>query len=157
MNGRRSSVSTARRGRRRRPTTPDDLADAPPARLKLDLQPQIKLLALRHPVDEYAIALKRDALRADASNAVDAATRKRSRRRLVKRPAAKRTWLAVHRHEGGIYYKRLERPAYRLLSALRDGQPLARAVAAAGPKVKPEQVQAWFTNWMQLGWFCPRK
>lgn len=137
--------------------TPDDLADAPPARLKLGLQPQIKLLALRYPVDDYAIALKRDALRADASNAVDAATRKNTRRRLVRRPAAKRTWLAVHRHEGGIYYKRLEASAYRLLTALRDGQPLARAVAAAGSRVKPEQVQNWFTNWMQLGWFCPRK
>ncbi|MCB1103476.1 MAG: putative DNA-binding domain-containing protein [Opitutaceae bacterium] len=139
------------------PATPDDLADAPPTRLRLGLQPQIKLLALRYPVDDYAIALKRDALRDDASNAVERGGRKTTRRRLTKRPTAARTWLAIHRHEGVIYYKRLEAPAYRMLVALRDGKSLARAVAAAGLRVKPEQVQAWFTNWMQLGWFCPRK
>lgn len=138
------------------PATPDDLADAPPAKLKLGLQPQIQLLALRYPVDDYAIALKRDVLRADASNAVESHARTKSRRR-IKRPAPARTWLAIHRHEGVIYYKRLESPAYRMLVALRKGKPLARAVAAAGPRVKPEQVQAWFANWMQLGWFCPHK
>ena len=139
------------------PAAPDDLADAPPARLKLGLQSQIQLLALRYPVDDYAIALKRDALRADASNAVESTSRKKSRQLQVKRPAPARTWLAIHRHEGVIYYKRLEAPAYRILTALRDGKPLARAVAAAGPRVKPEQVQAWFTNWMQLGWFFPQR
>lgn len=139
------------------PATPEDLAATPPAKLKLGLQPQIKLLTLRYPVDDYAIALKRNALRADASNAVGESTRKTTRRRPIKRPAPARTWLAIHRHAGTIYYKRLEAPAYRVLTALQEGRPLPRAVAAAGPRVKPEQVQAWFANWMSLGWFFIRK
>lgn len=143
-------------GAARPPMTPDDLADSPPDKLKLDLQPQIKLLALRYPVDDYAIALKRDALRGDASNAVES-VRKTTRRKTVRRPAPARTWIAVHRHEGVIYYKRLEAPAFRMLTALREGKTLPRAVAAAGPRIKPEQVQEWFANWMQLGWFTPRK
>lgn len=138
------------------PMTPDDLADRPPARLKLALQPQIQLLALRYPVDDYAIALKDSALRADASNAVDAAPPV-SQARVVRRPRPQRTYLAVHRHEGTIYYKRLEPAAYRMLVALRDGHTLSRAVGAAGARVKPADVQAWFANWMQLGWFHPRK
>lgn len=139
------------------PMTPDDIADQPPSRLKLGLQPQIRLLALRYPVDDYAIALKRNALRGDASNAVESDPRRRRKTVAVRRPRAAKTWLAVHRHEGRIYYKRLEAPAYRMLTALRAGRTLAQAVAAAGPRVRPEQVRDWFANWMQLGWFCPRR
>lgn len=139
------------------PMTPDDLAARSPARLKLALQPQIQLLALRHPVDDYAVALRQNGLRADASNAVEATIRKVKKSRPVRRPKAARTYLAVHRHEGRIYFKRLEAPAYRVLLALRAGEPLLRAVATAGPRVKPDRVQGWFANWMQLGWFYPRQ
>lgn len=144
-------------GGARPPVTPDDIAGRPPSRLKLGLQPQIRLLALRYPVDDYAIALKQGGLRADASNAVDAIPRTSRRAAVVRRPRPQRTCLAVHRHEGTIYYKRLEPAAYRMLVALRDGRTLGQAVAAAGVRVKPADVQAWFANWMQLGWFCPRK
>lgn len=139
------------------PMTPDDIADQPPSRLKLAVQPQIQLLALRYPVDDYAIALRQNGPRADASNAVDGAVRKNQRVKRVRRPGPARTYLAVHRHEGHIFYKRLEAPAYRMLQALREGRTLPRAVAAAGPRVKPQEVQSWFANWMQLGWFYPRK
>ena len=137
--------------------TPDDIADQPPGRLKLAVQPQIQLLALRYPVDDYAIAVKQNGLRADASNAVENVARKATPVKSVRRPKADRTYLAVHRHEGRIFYKRLEAPAYRMLLALREGKTLPRAVAAAGPRVKAQDVQGWFANWMQLGWFCPRK
>jgi hypothetical protein len=139
------------------PLTPGDIADRTPARLRLGLQPQIQFLALRHPVDDYAIALKPDALRGDASNAVDPAPRAGRKTAAVRRPKPQRVRLAVHRHEGRIYYKRLEAPAWRVLQALRAGRTLAQAVAAAGPRVRPERVRDWFANWMRLGWFCPRK
>ena len=29
--------------------------------------------------------------------------------------------------------------------------------AAAGPRVKAEQVREWFATWMELRWFCQRK
>jgi hypothetical protein len=138
------------------PMRPDDIADQPPGRLKLAVQPQIRLLALRYPVDDYAIALKQGGLRADASNAVGNKAPKNLDAKRVRRPKAARTHLAVHRHEGRIFYKRLEAPAYRMLVALRAGKTLPRAVAAAGPRVKAQDVQSWFANWMQLGWFCPR-
>jgi hypothetical protein len=139
------------------PLTPDDLADRPPARLRLGLQPQIKLLTLRYPVDDYALALKPTALRGDASNAVASAPRAVKKAAAVRRPRAERIHLAVHRHEGSIYYKRLEPAAWRVLLALRAGKTLPQSVVAAGRRAKPEQVQAWFANWMQLGWFCARK
>ena len=140
------------------PLTPAALAGRPAAKLRLGVQPQVRLLALRYPVDDFAIALKQGALRGDASNAVGAVPRPgRGPARRLRRPQPERVWLAVHRHAGRIYYKRLEAPAFKVLGALRAGRTLERAVASAGRGVKPEQVRDWFMTWMQLGWFCARE
>lgn len=143
-------------GASRPPMTPDDLADAPPAQLKMSLQPHLQLLVLRYPVDDYAMAVKQQGMRADASNAVDEAPEESRTTKRVPRPKPKRTYLAVHRHESTIYYKNLELAAYRMLTALREGKNLSQSVAAAGPRVKAAKVQEWFTQWMNLGWFCLR-
>jgi hypothetical protein len=134
---------------------PAVLGRTPPSRLRLGLQPYVTLLALRHPVDTYVMAVKRrNTLRSEASNTPDAqATAHRAvRRARLPRPAP--TYVAVHRHHNRLYYKRLDRPAFRILEALRTGAPLARAIAAAGRGAKPGQVRAWFKSWMALGWFC---
>ena len=137
--------------------TAAEVGRADPARLRLGRQPYVTLLALRHPVDTYMLAVKeRDALRSEASNATTS-TRHMKRSRKVALPRLERTWVAVHRVDNRLYYKRLEVPAFKILAALRDGRPLARAVAAAGRGVTPAQVQDWFARWMQLGWICRRK
>jgi len=136
---------------------PAELGRAHPARLRLGLQPYVTLLALGHPLDSFVIAVKkRDALRAEASNATTSA-RHAERRHRVALPRRERIWLAVHRVDNRLYYKRLEAPAYRILAALRDGRTLTRAVAAAGRGVTAEQVQGWFALWAELGWLCRRK
>jgi len=136
--------------------TPAEIGRTPPARLKLALQPYITLLAPGFAVDDYVIAVKeRDALRTEASNAVDSA-RAVKRSRAVRRPRRERVWLAVHRHNNRLFYKRLERPAFLILSALAAGRPLAQAVAAGGRRVKPAQVSSWFATWTELGWLCRR-
>ncbi len=136
--------------------TRDDIADAPPAKLKLALQPYLTLLELDWAIDDYVIALKkREGLRSDASNTVDAPRATRERR--VPRPKRAKVCVVVHRHENRLYYKRLEAPAFRILAALAAGKTLAQAVAQAGKGVKPEHVQSWFATGMELGWFCRRK
>lgn len=136
--------------------TPADFALANPARLRLSLQPYVTLLALEHPIDTYVLAVKkRDKLRAEASNATTS-TPHAARLHRVALPRRERTWVAVHRADNQLYYKRLDAPAFRILAALRDGKTLTRAVAAGGRGVDPQQVQAWFANWAQLGWLCRR-
>jgi hypothetical protein len=136
--------------------TPADFAGTPPSRLRMGVQPYVTLLALDYPVDDYVIAVKqRDALRTEASNAVESA-RKMKRSRAVPRPRRQRIWLAVHRYQNRLFYKRLERPAFLILEALAAGRTLATAVAAGGRTVKPAQVNAWFANWMELGWLCKK-
>jgi len=134
--------------------TPDDIADVPPAKLRLALQPYLSLLALDWPVDDYVLAVKkRDALRGEASHAVDHGLRAASRR-TASRPRRRRVFIVVHRYNLQLYYKRVDAVAFKILTALAAGRPLAQAVAAAGRGVKPAPVRDWFATWMELGWFC---
>ncbi|MCX6955067.1 MAG: DNA-binding domain-containing protein [Verrucomicrobia bacterium] len=136
--------------------TPADLAATPPAKLRLGLQPYISLVQADWPVDDYVLAVKkRDALRSEASNTIDHAPDAAAKTK-VPLPRRKRTFIVVHRYNHRLYYKRVEAPAFRMLEALAAGRTLVQAVAAAGPRVKPAQVQAWFATWMELGWFCRR-
>lgn len=134
--------------------TPEDLAATPPAKLRLALQPYVSLIAADWPLDDYVLAVKkRDALRREASNAVERPPRAGSRQR-VPRPRRRPVWIVVHRYDNRLYYKRVERSAFEMLEALAAGRTLTQAVAAAGRGVKLEQVREWFATWMELGWFC---
>jgi len=146
-------------GEARPKLTPDDLADAPGAKLRLALQPYLSLLALDWPIDDYVIAVKqRDALRGEASNAVDRAPRSRKQKR-VELPRRTRggVFIVVHRYDNRLFYKRVDARAFAILEALAAGRTVARAVSAAGPRVESAEVREWFATWMELGWFCRRK
>lgn len=137
--------------------TAAEIGATSPDRLKLRLQPYLTLLELDHPVDDYVIAVKqRNALRTEASNAVDG-VRAAGKPRKVTRPRLGKIFVAVHRLKNRLYYKRLERPAFLVLEALQAGDSLAKAIPAAGRGVSPEQVGGWFSTWMELGWLCRRK
>jgi hypothetical protein len=132
-------------------------ARTPPGRLRLGLQPYVTLLDLKYPIDTFVIRVKRrNALRSAASNTPDSAASVVRITRRVALPRPSRTHVAVHRHNNRLFYKRLDPKAFLIIEALDKGRTLAQAVAAAGPKVKPRQVRAWFKAWMALGWFCAR-
>lgn len=143
-----------------KPLSLDDLLGQDPATLGLALQPYVTLLELHYPLDDYAMALKQQqtALRSEASNAVDAPADKTIPPR-IKSPRRQHTFVAVHRHDCDLYFKRLAPTEYALLSKLRDGLALASACDAAltgaDPTIDwPQQIQEWFKTWTELGWFC---
>ena len=141
--------------------TYDDLSRVNPARLRLNLQPYLQLLALDYPVDDYLVEVKKreaELMRGDASNVPT--ERRLGTQGRINRPRPGRAYVAVHRMDFRVYFKRLDPAAYRVLLAIRAGQPLTAALAAGIPK-RPRagedwaaQVQSWFQNWMELGWFC---
>ncbi len=146
--------------------TLDGLLDVPPAKhgkLRFELQPYLQLLQLDYPVDEFILAVKdREAglLRGEASNAPSALRSLKDRK--VALPKRARTYVAVHRLDSQIYFKRLEPAAYRILLALRAGATLERALMTGIPRAKRPRtewagrVQGWFRNWMELGWLCKK-
>jgi hypothetical protein len=134
----------------------DELLGADPGKLRLAIQPYITLLELSWPLDDWSIAVKKAqrAMRSEASNAVESARPKRSRP--FKLPRRQQVFVAVHRYDNAIYYKRLEPEAFAVLAALRDGASLADACAAV-PEALADRVREWFATWTTMGWFCRRK
>ncbi len=143
------------------PVTVDDLLGANPTKLRLALQPYITLLELHWPLDDWSIALKNSAntLRSEASNAVESEAKTAIER--PKLPKKKTVFVAVHRYQNMLYYKRLEPAAFAMLAALRDGRTLEAAVGAVMESNEDRdwsaEVQKWFANFTSMGWFCRRK
>jgi hypothetical protein len=145
------------------PVTPDDILDTPPAKLRLGLQPYLSLLDLDYAVDDFLIAVKKresDVLRGEASNAVQSAPKAAKRRKPIRLPKREKVYLAVHRHDNMLYYKRLDPAASTILTALGRGATVEDACAEAVTASDrtnidwPAQIKEWFNNWSALGWFC---
>jgi hypothetical protein len=148
------------------PITTDEILDTPSDKLRLGLQPYLSLLKLDYAVDDFVIALKQratDGLRGEASNAFDSAPKATRRKQRIRLPARSRVFLAVHRHENRLYFKRLEPGAFAILAALSRGESIADAcmevLSSSGESENnlAPQLQAWFQNWAALGWLCRAK
>ena len=140
------------------PITAESLASANPAKLRLRLQPYIRLLDLRYPVDDLLLAIKHDAETNVASNAMSE-RQKRKKVSAVARLKPTLVYLAIHRLENTVYFRRLEKEEFAILHALRKGRTLERAIVAGfrscaiPPPKRAEHAAAWFRNWSSLGWF----
>lgn len=135
------------------------LGGGDPEKLRLGLQPHITFLACDYPVDDFVIALRRRAEPAgEASNAV-AEKKRRARPARVKLPKPEKCWLAIHRNDHSVWYKRLEPEAYLLCTALKKGLPLQLACERAFRLRKNDPdfsatLRRWFEGWASFGWFC---
>jgi hypothetical protein len=139
-------------------TTEEAQAIGPESRLSL--QTYLQLLELSYPVDSLVLAAKKRAPEAEIVSS--AASRRESQTRL-KLPTMRRerVWLAVHRFDDSVYYRRIDRETFLLLSALCSGATVSKAVALAFEKTKLDaEAQAnllreSFAHASELGWFCP--
>jgi hypothetical protein len=140
---------------------PEDLVELKPS-LRLGLQPYISVLELDYPVDE--LRLKTNAACEDlrATSNVPTGRTKRGTLRTV-RPARKQVFVAIHRLDLSVYYRRLTREQFRLLCALRAGCSIAVAIETAFQETAvpagdiPELLKIWFSAWTQFGWLTPRR
>ena len=139
---------------------PEDLGAQASETLKLKLQPYISLLDLRYPVDDLLLEVRKEDEDTDfASNAFQE-KHKRKRVQSVAKLKPREIFLAVHRVEDSVYFRRIEREEFVILRSLREGKSLGKAIVAAFGKsrVPAEEraglVQRWFQNWAALGWFC---
>jgi len=136
------------------------LQNTTPAKLRLKLQPYIRLLDLRYPVDNLLLAIKHDTGTNVASNAM-AERQKRKRVSAVARLKPVPTYLAVHRVDNMVYFRRLEREEFAVLTALQSGKTLERSIESGFSKSRTPIAQqaanasTWFRNWSALGWFAP--
>jgi hypothetical protein len=139
----------------------ENLARANPATLRLRLQPYVQLLDLRYPVDDLLLVVK-GKNQDDGDFASNAFSEKHSRKRVaaVARLKPKDIFLVVHRVDYFVYFRRIDLEEFAILTALRAGKTLERAIGGAfrGSSIpaddRPQSVAEWFHNWAALGWFC---
>ena len=139
--------------------TPADIESAG-LDLRITLQPFIRLLDLTYPVDDLLIEVHDEQVDSDISSNAARTRQLRNRIRRYAQPDPERIYLAVHRMEDSVYYKRLQLESFRMLSALTKQRTLEQAIEIAFESSSmPEEeriiaVQRWFANWAELGWFC---
>ncbi len=128
--------------------------------LRVGLQPYVRLLELAYPADDLLIELRQ--YEGDVGTATNAARLGQLRRRVRRyaMPEPEPIYLAAHRFEDSVYYKRLQRESYRMLWSLGAHRTLEQAIddAFEGSDMPDEErltsLQQWFANWAELGWFC---
>lgn len=130
------------------------------ANLRLRLQPYVRLLDLKYPVDKLVLKIK--SLNDDTEFLSNAFREKRKRKQVqaIAKLKPAQIYLAVHRVDYSVYFRRLGEQEYRLLRAIQKGQTLGQAITQSFAKKSAiseaglTQVSGWFKNWATLGWFC---
>jgi hypothetical protein len=147
-------------GRAVPPLTQEDLGNLG-AGSTLFLQPHLQLLALRYPVDELVLAVHRETPNSDiVSNAVLEREQKQLSPRRLPKMRRSAIYLAVHRFDNSVYYRRIDREAFLLLSALQRRVGVAEAIEAAFAESKiaaekqAQKIRHYFAHASELGWFC---
>jgi hypothetical protein len=139
---------------------PEDLLELGPS-FRAGLQPYIRLLFLRYPVDDLRILVNRASDERGAASNAALKHKHGNLTRRVSRSKPERIFLAVHRLDFTVYYRRIAPEEYRLLNALRNGQTIGRAIYSAfeNSSVSTDQqrsmLETWFAAWAELGWLCP--
>jgi hypothetical protein len=139
---------------------PEDLLELGPG-FRAGLQPYIRLLDQQYAVDDLRIQV--NGASDERGVASNAALKQRHREvtRRVSRSKPERIFVAVHRRNDMVYYRRIEAEEYRLLGALRDGRPIGQAIrfafegSSASADEQRSKLETSFAVWAELGWLCP--
>ncbi len=132
--------------------TPQDIATLD-SEASIHLQPHVRLLEVTHAVDSLIFEIREAARRHGGSRHA------LSRTRVKRTKSAAPIYLAIHRHELVVHYKRLDLEEYRLLRAISEAASIEDAVACAyaestlTPDECAQHVQSSFALFSALGWF----
>jgi hypothetical protein len=140
---------------------PEDLLELGPG-MRIGLQPYIRLIEMRYPVDDLRV--KVNAASEEHGTASNAVLKRKAGGlvRRIHRMPPEHIFLAVHRLDFTVYYRRLDAEEFRLLAALGKGLPVGKAMETAledSPAPVDElrrRVESWFAAWAEMGWLCAR-
>ncbi|MES2220301.1 MAG: DNA-binding domain-containing protein [Acidobacteriota bacterium] len=130
------------------------------AESQLNLQPHLRLIDAHYAIDDALIELRNQSGSRDTSSNNASTGHVSKRTRALREMKRESVYIAVHRFEDTVYYRRLEAEDYRILSALRQGVALGDAIDNAfdGSSIpeddRPEYLQSAFAYWTNMGWFC---
>jgi hypothetical protein len=127
---------------------------------RIPLQPYLRLVRAHYAVDDVLIAVRNESGSSNGSsnNASTGYVAKHLRK--IRSLPREDVYVAVHRHDDSVYYKRLVQEDFRILKSLQSGSTLSEALDAGfeASAIPVEQrtayLQSAFRHWMELGWFC---
>jgi hypothetical protein len=138
--------------------TKESLAGIAPQNLRLKLQPHVALLECQYALDEFLQKLNKRQSKTIESNAVVERKRHSSKRLM---PQRQHNYIAFHRSDNIVYYKRLEKYQYLILSGLASNKSIGQIcqeLEVSGDEQTLLEMTARlrqdFSVWMELGWFC---
>lgn len=142
----------------RTPLTLDQVATLD-ANSRLALQPHLRLIALDYLADDLVLGLHNHEKRQTSEAGV---RHEESPDAPAKLPKLRRrpTWLAAHRVDLSVFYRRLQPEEFLTLASIQQGLPLAEAITAGfvdsniPESRRAASVSEWFANWAELGWIC---
>jgi hypothetical protein len=141
---------------------PEDLLELGPS-LRVGIQPYIRLVELHYPVDELRVRVNDVNDIAEEHEATSNAPSRMKKRRIARAAARlkpERIFVAVHRLDFSIYYRRMASGEFQLLSALRNRRTIGAALtefykSSSMPAEDLEPLlESWFAIWAELGWLC---
>jgi hypothetical protein len=133
--------------------SPDDIAAIDPDS-SLQIQPHLRMVEAGHEVDTLLLEIRESAKR---NGGVPRAV---SANRIKCAKSATPVYLAIHRFELVVHYKRLDAEMFRLVNTLAKGVSIVDAVefAYSVSTLTSEQcqqhIQDSFALFAALGWFC---
>jgi hypothetical protein len=133
--------------------SPTDVAELEPDST-LRLQPHLRLVETGHEVEALLLEIR------ESANRNGGVPRAVSQRRIARASLSIPVYIAIHRSELVVHYKRLDAEMFRLVSALANGVSIANAVGYAYSEstLTTEQcqghIQDTFALFSALGWFC---
>jgi hypothetical protein len=127
---------------------------------RLTLQPYLRLIEAHSAIDDALIAVRnQDGSNDGSSNSASTGYSARRARRLRAMPR-EHIFIAVHRYDDSVYYRRIEHEDFQLLRAFEQGATLGDALEAAfhGSRISEDDRPAWlqsaFGYFAAMGWFC---
>lgn len=129
---------------------------------RVRLQPHLRLVAMKYPADELVLdAQQRERTQPSEAGRIE----EREELKPLKLTAlrGKPTWLAVHRVDFNVYFKRIAKEEFGILAALESGSSIGEAIQRGfnGSRIPPSNraanLRAWFENWAELGWLCAQE
>ena len=120
----------------------------------LRLQPHLRLIEAGYEVDALLLEVRESARRKGS------VARGVGQKRIARAKSESPIYIAIHRFELVVHYKRLDAEMFRLLSRLAQGVPIAEAVESAYSEsaLNAEQcqqhIESSFALFAALGWFC---
>ena len=123
----------------------DSAALAAGPELRPKLQPYLRLLEVSHPADEIRLAVNRG-------------TFQRARLHFGNAMPGK-YFIAVHRMDGNVFYRRLESGEFQLLRRMERGLSLGDVLAVRirglnDPETAQSKLRTWFEAWTAMGWLA---